>query len=130
MAGKVYDMKNSNIFQYAGGRVVSNSTSMPSRGAGEIDVGQYEVVEDFEFMDDVCSLVSVNMIKDIGPYDEDFFFDYEETEWNCRMQEKGYRITYNPKIVCHTASMEVQEVYDCRHLLSFATWRGKVLFFV
>ena len=57
---------------------------MPSRGAGEIDVGQYEVVEDFEFMDDVCSLVSVNMIKDIGPYDEDFFFDYEETEWNCR----------------------------------------------
>tara|TARA_Y100000746_G_C15416021_1_gene412312 strand:+ start:284 stop:1204 length:921 start_codon:yes stop_codon:yes gene_type:complete len=128
MGGKVYDLNTHKRFQYAGGRKYHNFNSMPSRGAGEIDIGQYEEVKDFDYMDDVCSLVSKELITKVGPYDPDFFFDFEETEWNFRIRNHGYRIVYNP----------LMKVWHRNHgstggsrLTSFAefnTWRGKILF--
>lgn len=128
MGGKVYDLNTEKRLQYAGGRTFENFISMPSRGAGELDVGQYEEVEDFDYMDDVCSIVSKELINKVGSYDSDFFFDFEETEWNFRIRSQGYRIVYNP----------LMKVWHRNHgstggnrLTSFAefnSWRGKVLF--
>ena len=128
MGGKVYNLDSQKIFQYAGGRVYKNLDSMPSRGAGEKDTGQYEKVEYFEFMDDVCSLVSKELIMEVGSYDSDFFFDYEETEWNYRIRSKNYLIAYNP----------LMKVWHRKHgstggnrltgFAEFHTYRGKVLF--
>tara|TARA_Y100001970_G_scaffold288146_1_gene414613 strand:- start:1120 stop:2037 length:918 start_codon:yes stop_codon:yes gene_type:complete len=128
MGGKVYNLNSQKIFQYAGGRIYETLDSMPSRGAGEVDVGQYETVEYFDYMDDVCSLVSKDLIREVGPYDSDFFFDFEETEWNFRIRSHNYRIAYNPKM----------KVWHRKHgstggnrLTSFAEFhssRGKVLF--
>ena len=128
MSGKVYELNTKKRFQYAGGRSNPNSSFMPSRGAGEIDIGQYEDIADFEFMDDVCCLVNSEMIKHIGPYDEDFFFDYEETEWNYRMREKKYRIVYNPNMkVWHRIHGSTKGSRYSR-IPEYYHWKGKILF--
>ena len=97
VGGKVFDIVNTNRLQYAGGRL-GNRFDGPSRGYGEIDVGKYEEIEDFAYMDDVTAFVRVKMINEIGSYDNDFFYDFEETEWNYRIIKSGWRIVYCPKM--------------------------------
>ena len=128
MSGKIYNLNSNKIFQYAGGRVKENKNHMYSRGAGELDIGQYEEPMDFDYMDDVCSLVSAEMIKNIGAYDEDFFFDFEETEWNVRMKQNGYRIVYNPKMIAWHSIHGSTEGTRYKPLPFFHHWRGKILF--
>ena len=128
MGGKVYNLNTQKRFQYAGGRIYEDFDSMPSRGAGEIDIGQYDEVEYFDYMDDVCSLVSKDLITNVGAYDSDFFFDFEETEWNSRIRSQKYRIAYNP----------LMKVWHRKHgstggnrltgFAEFNSFRGKVLF--
>ena len=128
MGGKVYNMGTEKKFQYAGGRLMVKGKFMRSRGESEIDKGQYEDVCDFDFMDDVCTLVNSKMVKEIGAYDPDFVFDFEETEWNFRMRNNNYRIVYNPQmLVWHkihgsTGGKRFSTYSEFYH------WRGKILF--
>jgi len=130
MSGKVYYISDKKRFQYAGGRNkrIHLGVIPMMRGKDEIDEGQYEEICDFEFMDDVCSLVNSDMIKKVGPYDSDFFFDYEETEWNFRIRKGSFRIVYNPKMKAWhrlhgstggTRYTKISERHHCR---------GKILF--
>ena len=97
VGGKVYMMGKTNILQYAGGRIDDGRGKLRSRGYNERDTNQYSTIEEFDYMDDVCGLVNTKMINEIGSYDEDFFYDYEETEWNYRMRKNNWRIFYTPK---------------------------------
>lgn len=129
MGGKVYQMGSEKVFQYAGGRIErKNGLKGPNRGSGEYDNGQYDKIEDFKFMDDVCVLVSSEMINELGSYDEDFFFDFEETEWNYRIQESRYRIVYNPKMIVWHKAHGSTDGHRRNHLTEFHHWRGMVLF--
>ena len=76
MSGKVFNLNQKDTFQYAGGRIPVGKGIGPNRGKNERDTGQYEVVEDFDYMDDVCVLVSSKMVKEIGAYDEDLTGNY------------------------------------------------------
>ena len=127
--GKVFDLDTGRKLQYAGGRSMVNGKLTKSRGNGEYDIGQYENVEYFDYMDDVCSFVKTDMIKEIGAYDDDFFFDWEETEWNNRIMKSKYKIAYNPKMVVwhrkhgSTGGTRFREIPEKYH------WRGKMLFY-
>ena len=79
-------------------------------------------------MDDVCSFVSVEMINAIGPYDEDFFFDFEETEWNTRIIRNSYRIVYNPKMKIWHRLHGSNNGINYTSFTFFYHWRGKTLF--
>ena len=129
MSGKIFNLGQDNVFQYAGGRQSSVNGIGPNRGLGEKDVGQYEIVEEFEFMDDVCVLVSSKMVQEIGAYDEDFFFDFEETEWNVRIRNNGYRIVYNPKMVAWHRVHGSTGGNRNSVLPEYYHWRGKLLFY-
>jgi len=128
ISGKIYNLNDPKIFQYAGGRISKGPKKGQNRGKGEKDVGQYEMIEDFEFMDDVCVLASSEMIRKIGAYNEDFFFDFEETEWNIRIRNGNFRIVYNPRMkVWHrlhgsTGGNRFQPIPEYYH------WRGKIIF--
>lgn len=128
VGGKVFDIEQKKILQYAGGRF-RNCFDSPNRGKGELDIGQYDLVEDFDYMDDVTALVNVEMIKAIGPYDQDFFYDFEETEWNHRMIKSGWRIVYCPNMkVWHrlhgsTDGSKFSPIPEFHHI------RGRFLFY-
>ncbi len=127
MSGKVYHMNDKHRFQYAGGRIENKYDGL-NRGAMELDIGQYEKIEYFDYMDDVCILVKTKMIEEIGSYDEDFFFDYEETEWNHRIRKNKFKIVYNPKMkIWHRIHGHSNGV-NYTPFTFFYHWRGKILF--
>ena len=128
MSGKVYDISKRTIFQIAGGRIPLYDYNAPNRGYNELDKGQYDKVEDFEYMDDVFVLVSTKMVNEVGAYDEDFFFYYEETEWNYRIRNNDWRIVYNPKMkVWHRShGSTAGSIYNS--LVEYHRFRGEFLF--
>ena len=53
-------------------------------GEGEEDIGQHDKIEEREFCDDVFTLVNAELIKKTGGYDENFYLQFEETDWQLR----------------------------------------------
>lgn len=126
MSGKIYDLNHRKRFQRAGGRPKLTGRN---RGAFENDNGQYDKIEYFEFMDDVCGVIPSEVIKKVGPYDKDFFYDFEEAELHLRMKSSGYRLAYNPKMVAwhsehgSTANTHFSPIPQYYH------YRGELIFY-
>lgn len=66
-------------------------------GMGEYDYGQYNEIEEYDFIDDVFLLVRREVYERVGGYDENFFLHWEETDWCARVRRAGFRILYTPK---------------------------------
>lgn len=44
------------------------------------------------------SLISTQAWRDVGPFRDDFFIDYVDTEYCMRLRNKGYRVLISPKV--------------------------------
>ena len=60
-----------------------------------------DVVDDVTFAITSGSLLNLDACKQIGPFREDFFIDYVDTEYCLRAQMHGYRIAVACKAVLH-----------------------------
>jgi len=99
VTGKVYfneKKNNNNIIQTVG--KLSHPINIVGEhiGTGEKDEGQYDNVEERDFIDDVFTLVNREVIEKTGGYDETFFLDFEEADWQLRSKKFGYKIFYTP----------------------------------
>lgn len=86
-------------------------------GFGEKDVGQYEEVEEREYVSGGAVILKRACLKSVGDFDEDFMMYFEDIDYSIRCRDKGWKIFYSPKsIVYHeyhgTASSELCE-YLC-----------------
>ena len=97
VSGKVYYHSKPNTFQTVGRLSDPHTIVGPHVGSYEEDIGQYDKIKDYDFIDDVFMLVSTDTIKETGAYDKDFFLQYEETDWCIRVRKAGYRIVYVPE---------------------------------
>jgi GT2 family glycosyltransferase len=66
-------------------------------GLGEYDIGQYDQIEEYDFVDDVFLLVRREVYERVGGYDENFFIQWEEADWCARVRRAGFKIFYTPK---------------------------------
>lgn len=96
VSGKVYLYDEPDTLQTVGRRYDPMILAGRHVGDGEVDVGQYDEVRDYEFMDDVYLLVRRKVYEELGGYDPNFFLYYEETDWCARVRRAGYRIVYAP----------------------------------
>jgi GT2 family glycosyltransferase len=71
------------------------------RGSGEIDAGQYEVLEETLWPDGCAALYSADMLRQIGGFDEDFFAYADDAELGLRGRIAGWRALYAPKAVVY-----------------------------
>ena len=55
--------------------------------------------EKVDFISGCGVLVSKQLIEKTGGFDEDFFLNFEDTEWGIRAQRFGYEVWYIPKAV-------------------------------
>jgi GT2 family glycosyltransferase len=69
------------------------------RGAGEIDVGQYERVEEVLWPDGCAALYRKSMLDEIGGFDEDLFAYGDDAELGLRARIAGWRCLYVPAAV-------------------------------
>ena len=102
--GKVY-FYGTNKIQSAGKTFNSYLLNSKIIGFGEADVGQYDKVQEYNFADDVCLLLSREALESIGGYDPDLFLYYEEVDLFIRLNKANFKLYYNPNaIIWHKVS--------------------------
>ena len=89
--------KRSNILSFAGGIMNFYSSQPYSRGLKENDNGQFENLENMDYLEGSCLLVKSEMINKIGLLDPDYFTYWEEIDWCIRGKKAGYESFYVPK---------------------------------
>jgi len=96
VSGKVYWYNRRDVLQTAGRE--NDPLTLVGRhvGSGEIDRGQYDKIQDYNFIDDIFLLVRHHVYETVGGYDPIFFLYYEETDWCARVRRAGFRIVYTP----------------------------------
>jgi GT2 family glycosyltransferase len=98
---KILDMENRNIIQEVGGLCDVYGFSL-SRGFGEIDVSQYDKIDEVFYVSGASLLVKRAVGDKIGLFDPEYFFNQEDVDLCWRTWLCGYRVLVNPfSIVYH-----------------------------
>ena len=69
------------------------------RGSGELDVGQFDRVEEILWPDGCAAMYRRTMLDRIGGFDEDFFAYADDAELGLRAQIAGWKCLYIPGAV-------------------------------
>jgi GT2 family glycosyltransferase len=69
------------------------------RGAGQVDVGQFEQVAEVLWPDGCAAMYRRAMLDEIGGFDEDFFAYADDAELGLRARWAGWKCLYTPKAV-------------------------------
>jgi hypothetical protein len=67
-----------------------------NRGNNEVDMGQYDLLEETFYGNGAALLVSRKAWQDVGVFDERYFMYGEDLDWCWRARLKGYKILYVP----------------------------------
>ena len=69
------------------------------RGAGQIDAGQFDTVEEVLWPDGCAAMYRRAMLDEIGGFDEDFFAYADDAELGLRARWAGWKCVYTPHAV-------------------------------
>jgi GT2 family glycosyltransferase len=69
------------------------------RGAGQIDQGQFDRIEEVLWPDGCAAMYRRAMLMEIGGFDEDFFAYADDAELGLRARIAGWRCLYTPRAV-------------------------------
>jgi GT2 family glycosyltransferase len=69
------------------------------RGAGQLDRGQFDRVEEVLWPDGCAAMYRRAMLEDVGPFDEEFFAYADDAELGLRGRIAGWRCFYAPQAV-------------------------------
>ncbi len=98
VGGKIYFYNSPHILQEVGGAKYYPFIGVVRPiGRKKPDRGQYEKDFEVDYASGCCTLLSKELIEEIGFFDEDFFHYWEETDWNLRARKRGWRIVYSSK---------------------------------
>ncbi len=86
-----------NVIWYAGGLIDRNNVYSTHRGVDEVDHGQFNKIEDTDFTNGACVLITKEVIKKIGYIDESFFLYWEDADYSERIRNAGFRVVYAPE---------------------------------
>ena len=99
------------------------------RGQGEIDRGQYDRVEEVEYISGCSLLVRAATLRDIRFMSEDYFLYWEDVDWCTRARIAGWQCLYVPrstlmhKVGAATSRQpDIQLRYETRNRLLYQ-WR-------
>lgn len=85
---------------YGGGSLRHLTGSAVIFGQQEPDRGQCDVARDVTFATLAFSLVRRSIVEEVGLLAEEYFFGQEEWDYSVRVRRAGFRLRYEPRIVC------------------------------
>jgi GT2 family glycosyltransferase len=94
VGSKLYYYAEPERIVFAGGFWKGSPLYPSDRGVNEIDLGQYDAVEDVDYITGCSLLIKSAVIHDIGEMSPDFFLYWEDIDWNASAAEHGWRIVY------------------------------------
>jgi GT2 family glycosyltransferase len=104
---KLMDFDQRDVIDGAGD-VYTWSGTAGRRGHGERDRGQYDEPRAIFGACGGASIYRRSVLRDVGPFDEDFFAFYEDVDWNLRAQLAGFSCRYVPTaVVYHMGSATI-----------------------
>lgn len=114
------------------GVIIRTSSKKPSLlsefdGIGRIDHNKDpDKITDVGILRGACLGVKKEMIEEIGAYDEDFFFYFEDTEWCIRAHKNSWKVILHPKIkIQHIGGSSSSELYS-KSRIEF--YRSRIIF--
>jgi|GEM_PF-549931 hypothetical protein len=87
----IYDKKNKKVLQGAGHDIDLTTGRIKAWGVREKDSGQYEGLREVPMCGCVW-MVSKEVFKKIGNYDEDYFIPYEDSDFSIRARKAGFKL--------------------------------------
>jgi len=100
------------------GEIIRTSSRKPSLlsefdGVARIDHSKDPLkISEVGILRGACLGVNKIMVDEIGGYDEDFFFYFEDTEWCIRAYRSGWKVFLHPKIkIPHLSGASTREFF-------------------
>ena len=126
LGAKICALEDPNIILHAGG-FFSDKWETIHRGLGEIDTGQFNSIDEVDYLLGCAMLVKCKIIKAIGLLDETFFAYHEEIDWCYRGKQAGYKVLFvpaakvlHPDFRTRDANSAMVTYYISRNTLQFA----------
>lgn len=85
-----------NVIQHAGGFVIYPRATTGHHGLLEEDKGQWEKIEDVDYVIGAAWLIRRELLDLVGLLGEDYFLYFEDVDMCYRAQRAGYRVVYVP----------------------------------
>ncbi|MBB6176095.1 hypothetical protein HNQ82_000906 [Anoxybacillus tengchongensis] len=100
VGSKIYYYGTNKIW-FAGGKVNTWTGTTKHIGIKEEDVGQYDEVKEVDYITGCSLCFRREVLETVGYMCEDYFLYYEETDWNVRSSNRGWKIIYQPSSVIY-----------------------------
>ena len=129
------------VFWYTGGIVDWDNMYASHRGVDEVDEGQYDRIEETQFITGCSMVMSREILESIGLLDDKYYLYFEDLDFCLRAIRAGYRLLYVPtSIIWHVnagssggAGNPMHEYYLTRNRLlvglRYAPLRTKIALF-
>lgn len=86
---------------YAGGIFDSANVLGTHRGVDEPDHGQYDQIEETDYVSGAAMFIKKEVFEKVGYFDERYFLYYEDSDYCLRAKSAGYQMIYNPQAVVY-----------------------------
>lgn len=94
---KIYYYNEPDVIWCIGGKIDWKFARGLHVGINEVDKGQYNKTNEFDYISGSAFLVKREVIDKIGLLDKTFFLYFEETDLALRASKEGYKSVYAPK---------------------------------
>lgn len=94
---KIYFYDEPNKIWFAGGNISMWRCNTWHIGKGELDKGQYDIIQEVDFITGCALLAKRQAIERIGMLDPEYLSYYEDADWCIRAKRQGDKIMYVPK---------------------------------
>jgi GT2 family glycosyltransferase len=84
------------VFWYAGGIIDWKNVYCFHRGVDEVDEGQYDKVEETDFISGCAMIVKKEVFEKVGLFDSRYFLYLEDVDFCQRAKKAGFKIIYVP----------------------------------
>lgn len=126
IGAKIIAKEDRKTILHAGGFLTVGGKSI-HRGLGLIDTGQFNNIDEVDFVSGCGFMVSGKAISRIGVLDENYFAYHEEIDWCYRGKQAGYKVLFNPDAKVYHPDTRQRDVnsafvtyYIARNSLLFA----------
>lgn len=113
---------------YAGGIFDMDNVLGKHRGVDEKDQGQYDKIEETNYVSGGAMFVDKKVFEKIGFFDDKYFLYYEDSDFCFRAKKAGFKIRYVPSAVVFHANAQstglgspLQDYYITRNRMLFAS---------
>lgn len=86
------------VLWYAGGFMDWNHAQAVHRGVDVVDVGQFDTVEETDFVTGCLMMFDAKLIDKAGFMDGSYFLYFEDADWSARLKKMGLRMYYDYRV--------------------------------